>query len=86
MTIGEVGHDPFLTPAPAKLLKTQNMPANLHIGHCSVKFVDMIDSGTVHIFVGIVFQQVTPSADAQFALKNGLSLRAYPGQIHDVLT
>ena len=84
--VGKVSHDAFLTGAHGESLETQDLTDDLHERHFAREFVDGVDLRAVHIFVRIVFQQVTIGLDAKFVAQHLLAVRAYPWQVLDVLT
>jgi len=83
--VGEVSHDAFLALAHGKFLETHDLSAYLHERHVAPQFADGIDLRTVHIFIWIVFQQVTPCPDVELRTQQLFFLRAYAREIHDVL-
>ena len=83
--VAEMRHDALLPRAHSKLLITQYAPFDLHKRHVAPQLVDGIDAAAVHIFIRIVFQQVSPCVDIQFLVEDILPTGAHAGQIHDVL-
>jgi hypothetical protein len=71
-------------PALASLsdgLKTQDLPFQLDIGHVTVYLVDVIQTASVHIFIGEIIQQVMQGKEIQFLVQHRSPLRANALQI-----
>ena len=81
----KVSHNPFLTRPHGERLKTQDLTDHLHIRHVAREFVDGVDLRAVHVFIGIVFQQVTIGLKAELVAQHLLAVRPYAWQVHDVL-
>ena len=84
--IGEMSHHAFLAWPHLKGLETQDAPYDLHERHVAREFVDGIDLRAVHIFIGVVLQQVAIGLDAELLAQHLLAVGAYARQVHDVLT
>ena len=85
MSVGEVCHDAFLPWSHGKLLETQYAAFDLDERHVARQLVNAIDFGAINVFIGIVFQQVTPSSDIELLAQYLFLSRANARQIHDVL-
>src|SRR5574344_1430369 len=78
-------HHPHLPCAGIEFLKTQDTSHHLHERHVAGEFTHGVHLRTVHVFVGVVHEQVAESLDAEFLTQHFLALLAYPRQIHDIL-
>ena len=85
MSVGKMGYDALLACAHSKLLECQDMSFDLHKRHIAPQLVDGVDTTSVDVFVGIVFQQVAPRVDIDFFVEDVLSSRTHTGQELDVL-
>ena len=65
IAVGEMGYYTFLAGTHLERLKAENVPLHLYKGHVARELTNGIEPATVNMFIGIVFQQVTKSLDAQ---------------------
>ena len=68
MSVGEMSDKTLLARRHGKLLKTEYPATNLHKRHCTFQLINTIYFTAVNIFIGIVFQQVAPRLDIEFAV------------------
>ena len=80
-----MGDDALLTGPHRKGFKAEDVSHDLHVRHFARQLVDSVDLRTVHIFIWIVFEQVTVCLDAEFVAQHLLAVRAYARQEFDVL-
>ena len=84
-TVGEVGDDAHLPWPHLKLLEAQDAPHHLHKRHVASQLTDGVHLRAVHVFVRIVFQQVTERLDAQFLPEHLLAPGTHARQVLYVL-
>ena len=84
-TVREMSHHALLAGPHLEGLETQDVPHHLHKRHIARQLVYGIDLRAVHIFVGIILQQVTKCLDAKFLTQQLLPVGAYARQVFDVL-
>ena len=80
-----MGHDTFFAGAHGEGLETEDMTHHLYKRHLACQFVDGIDLRAVHVFVRVVFEQVTIGLNAKFITQHFLAVGPYAWQVFDVL-
>jgi hypothetical protein len=78
--VGEVGNETFLTTL-SNSLETENLALKLDIWHVAVDLADAIDAAAVHIFVGIVADEVAHGKYLQLLVQDVGPLWTYAGDI-----
>ena len=84
-SICKMGNDALLTRSHGEGLETEDMPDDLHKGHLTRQFVNLIDLRAVYVFIRIVFEQVAVGLDAKLVAQHLLAVRPYAWQVFDVL-
>ena len=83
--IGDMSNYAHLARLHGELLETEYAPHHLHERHVAPQVADIVYLAPVHIFIWIVFEQVTPCADAELLAQYLLSPWPYALQKHYVL-
>ena len=84
-TISKMGHDTLFAGSHGEGLETQNVADDLHKRHVARQFVDGVNLRTVHIFIRIVFEQVTIGLNTELVAQHLLAVRAYARQVFNIL-
>lgn len=58
-----MGDDAFLPRTGGELLETEYPPLYLHVGHVARQLADAVNTAAVNIFVGIIFEHLSPRGD-----------------------
>ena len=75
-SVGEVGDDAFLPRTGGELLETEYPPLYLHVGHVARQLADAVNAAAVNIFVGIIFEHLSPRGDIDILFQNVPASRA----------
>ena len=63
--VAEVGDDAFLPDTGGELLKTEYAALYLHERHVARQLADAVNTAAVDVFVGIIFEQLSPRSDVE---------------------
>lgn len=83
--VAEVGDDAFLPDTGGELLKTEYATLYLHERHVARQLADAVNTAAVDVFVGIIFEQLSPRGDVEILAQDVPPSGADTGQILYVL-
>jgi hypothetical protein len=80
-----MGYDTFLAGTHGEGFEAENLADHLYKGHFTRQFVDGVYLRAVHIFIRIVFEQITIGLNAELIAQHLLAVRPHAWQVFDVL-